>query len=204
MCRPHRSLKCKDSSSIDFMYLTMIGPTTSWFKIAELRSVNLVITVPPEGKGKKVTCEKNTKETDTTFDKSSAQISNLVYKTLFSRYPHCWYLRYNNGSKFKLHFHSLCDTYGIKHKPMNLQANVILEHIHAVLGNMLRTSQLDMAESVNASDTEVFLSEAAWAFTLPTTQCLKPPQVQQYLDKTCKEHSLTFRFHSWLAEIWGK
>ncbi len=60
---------------------------------------------------------------------------------------------------------------------MKLQANVILEHIHAVLGNMLRTSQLDMAESVNASDTEVFLSEAAWAFTLPTTQCLKPPQV---------------------------
>ncbi len=104
------TLKCKDSSSIDFMYLTLIGPTTSLFKIAELRTVNLVMTVPPEGKGKKVTCEKNTKETDATFDKSSAQISNLVYKTMFSRYPHCQYLRYNNGSKFKLHFHSLCDT----------------------------------------------------------------------------------------------
>jgi len=36
----------------------------------------------------------HTKEADTTFDKSSAQISNLVYKTWFCRYPCCWYLPY--------------------------------------------------------------------------------------------------------------
>jgi hypothetical protein len=37
-------------------------------------------TVPPAGIGKKVTFDKNTKVANY-FDKSSAQISNLVYKT---------------------------------------------------------------------------------------------------------------------------
>ncbi len=45
----------------------------------------------------------------------------------------------------------------------NPQANAILEHIHGVLGNMLRTSELDMAELVKTSDINVFLSDAAWA-----------------------------------------
>ncbi len=73
---------------------------------------------------------------------------------------------YNNGSKFELNFQSLCDTYGIKHKPTsvkNPQANAILERIHAVIGNMLRTSKLNMAEMVKPSDIDVFLSDAAWA-----------------------------------------
>jgi hypothetical protein len=45
----------------------------------------------------------------------------------------------------------------------NPQANAILERIHAVLGNMLRTSKLNMAKTVKASDIDVFLSNAAWA-----------------------------------------
>ncbi len=54
----------------------------------------------------------------------------------------------------------------MKRKPTsvkNPQSNAILECIHAVLGNMLRTSELDMAESVKASDIDIFLSDAAWA-----------------------------------------
>ncbi len=89
-----------------------------------------------------------------------------MYKTWFSRYPRCCFIIYNNGSEFKLHFRSLCNTYGIKHKPTsvkNPQANAILERIHGVLENMLRTSELDMAESVKASDIDVLLSDAAWA-----------------------------------------
>ncbi len=73
---------------------------------------------------------------------------------------------YNNGSKYKLHFRSLCDTYGIKHKPIsvkNPQANAILEHIHAVLRNMLHATECDMAELVKASDIDIFLSDATWA-----------------------------------------
>ncbi len=83
------TLKGKDGSSIDFMCLTMIHPATTWFKIVELPTVDLVMTVPPVGKGKKVTSSKNTKVAEPYFDKSSAQISNLVYKTWFCRYPRC-------------------------------------------------------------------------------------------------------------------
>jgi hypothetical protein len=86
------------------MCLTMINPATSWFEIVELPSVNLVMTVLPAGKGKKVTSSKNTEVTEITFDKSSAQISNLVYKTWFNKYPCCQYLIYDNGSKFELLF----------------------------------------------------------------------------------------------------
>jgi hypothetical protein len=83
------TLKGHDSSSIDFMCLTMINPATSWFEIVELPTVDLVMTVPPAGKGKKVTSSNNTTVVETTFDKSSAQTSNLVYKNWFSRYPRC-------------------------------------------------------------------------------------------------------------------
>ncbi len=62
------------------MCLTMIDPATSWFEIVELPTVTK-LTVPNTGKGKKVTCNNYTKESETTFNKSSAQISNLVYKT---------------------------------------------------------------------------------------------------------------------------
>jgi hypothetical protein len=144
----------------------MIDPATSWFEIVELPTVAQKTTVTPAGKGKKVTFDKYTKVAEPHFDKSSAQISNLVYKTWFSRYPRCRYIMYNNGSKFKLHFQSLCDTYGIKRKPTSVKnphAIAILECIHAVLGNMLRTSKLDMAKLVKASDINVFLSDAAWA-----------------------------------------
>jgi hypothetical protein len=41
--------------------------------------------------------------------------------------------------------------------------NAILERIHAVLGNMLHTSKLDVAKMVKASDIDVFLSDTAWA-----------------------------------------
>jgi hypothetical protein len=81
--------KGKDGSNIDFMCLTKINPATSWFEIVELSTVAQETTVPPVGKSKKVTFDKNTKVAEPYFDMSSAQISNLVYKTWFSRYPHC-------------------------------------------------------------------------------------------------------------------
>jgi hypothetical protein len=77
------TLKGKDGSSIDFIRLTMINPATSWFDIVELPTVAQETTVP------KITFAKNTKVAEPYFDKSSAQISNLVYKTWFSRYPRC-------------------------------------------------------------------------------------------------------------------
>ncbi len=40
---------------------------------------------------------------------------------------------------------------------------MLLEHFHAVFTNMLHTAELDMAESVNASDIDIFFADAAWA-----------------------------------------
>ena len=80
---------------------------------------------------------------------------------------------YDNGSEFKLHFHALWAAYGIKHKPTNIKnptANAVLERIHAVFTNMLRTAKLDMTKLVNASDINIFLADAAWAICLPTIQ----------------------------------
>jgi hypothetical protein len=57
------------------MCLTMIDPATSWFEMMELPTVTKS-TVPNTGKGKKATCTNYTK-VEATFDKTSAQISNL-------------------------------------------------------------------------------------------------------------------------------
>jgi hypothetical protein len=45
----------------------------------------------------------------------------------------------------------------------NPQANGILEHVHQVLGQMLCTAELDMADSVTPDDVNVFLDNTAWA-----------------------------------------
>jgi hypothetical protein len=74
------TLNGKDKSSLDFMCLTMIDPAASWFDIVELPTVD-TSTVATSTKGKKVTCNNYTKDADVTFDKSSAKIINLVYKT---------------------------------------------------------------------------------------------------------------------------
>ncbi len=90
-------LMAKTVQILTLLCLTMIDPATSWFKIVE----------PPklqrETSGSKAT-NKHTREADVYFDKTSEQISNLVYKTWFSKYPRCCYLLYDNGSKFKLPF----------------------------------------------------------------------------------------------------
>jgi hypothetical protein len=96
------------------------------------------------------------------FDKSSDQIARLVNKIWLCRYPRCRYLIFDNGSEFKLHFGTLCDSYGIKRKPTtikNPQANTICEHVHQVLGTMMRTAKLDMVDSVHPAD----IDNAVWA-----------------------------------------
>jgi hypothetical protein len=45
----------------------------------------------------------------------------------------------------------------------NPQANGVLERVHQVLGQMLCTDEIDMADSVTLNDINVFLDNAAWA-----------------------------------------
>jgi hypothetical protein len=73
---------------------------------------------------------------------------------------------YDNGSEFKVNFKYLCVTYGIKRKPTtikNPQAKAILERLHQVLAQMLRTAELNMAKTITPDDFDVFLDNGAWA-----------------------------------------
>jgi len=140
------------------MALTMIDPTSSWLKVVELPTITQVTTKKVNGKERTIEEE--------IFDKSSDRISQLVNKIWLCRYPRCCYLVHDNGLEFKLHFETLCDSYGIKHKPTtikNPQANTICEGAHQVLGTMMRTAELDMADSVHPADIDSFIDNAIWA-----------------------------------------
>ena len=116
------TLKGKDNSQTDFMALTMINPTSSWFKIAELSIVKWLRWQTVYGKELLMAGE--------IFDKTSERIAKLVNKTWLCRYPWCCHLIYNNGSEFKLHFKYLCESYGIRRKPTrvkNQQVDGILD-----------------------------------------------------------------------------
>ena len=54
-------------------------------------------------------------------------------------------------SEFKAQFKQMCDNYGMKEKPSssyNPQSNGIVERAHQVLGNALRTFELEMRNSI--------------------------------------------------------
>jgi hypothetical protein len=66
---------------------------------------------------------------------------------------------------FELNFEYLCDSYGITRKPTtvkNPRANSVLERVHQVLGQMLHTAELDMADLVTPYDVDVFLDNVTW------------------------------------------
>jgi hypothetical protein len=166
------TIKGKDGTVIEFMCSTMIDPATGWFEIAELP----VVEIPRAGTDRKTqkrvgSTNSKTQEAigqtkEAYFNKSSIMISKLVSKCWFSRYPCCKYGIYDNGSKFKLHFEDLCDSYGLKRKLTSIknpQANAILERLHDVLMNMIPTSELDMTDSVAPNDIDAVLIDAAWA-----------------------------------------
>ncbi len=146
----------------------MIDPASSWFEVVELPTIMQLVTRKVNGK------ETTIKEQ--IFDKSSDQISWLVIKIWLCRYPRCRYLIYDNGLEFKLHFEALCGSYGIKRKPTtikNPQANAICERIHQVLGTMMHTSELDMADSVDPADIDTFIDNAVWAICSTNHTVLK-------------------------------
>jgi hypothetical protein len=136
----------------------MINSASSWFEIVELPVEDHV----PTGD----TFKKDGKTMEAYFDKSSFMISHLVNKCWFSRYPCCRNIIYDNGSKFKLNFETLCDSYRVKRKPTSIknpQANAILEQIHQAVMAMVCTSEIDMADSVAPSDIDAVITNPSWA-----------------------------------------
>ncbi len=149
---------------MDFMALTMIDPTSSWFEISELPIFKQLCQQTVTGKELLIADEIFLMWIQ--IDKTSEHIAKLVNKTWLCRHPRCPHLIYDNGSEFKLHFEYLCESYAIKCKPTTVkkpQANGKLECVHQVLGQILRTAELDMVDSVTPDDVVVFLDNAAWA-----------------------------------------
>eukprot|EP00804_Cyclotella_cryptica_P011567 CCRYP_012078-RA/>CCRYP_012078-RA protein AED:0.28 eAED:0.28 QI:0/-1/0/1/-1/1/1/0/261 len=144
----------------------MIDPATSWFKIVELPVSQLQeLDIPTGTKGQRIK-DTHVQTKRPYFDKTTATVGNIINRTWFSCYPRSQYIIYNNGSEFKLHSDTLYDSYGLKCKPTsvrNPQANAILERVHQTIKAMLRTADLDVADTVSESDIADFLTNAAWA-----------------------------------------
>ena len=150
MCGSHRTIHPQwHKTQIDFMCVTMIDPATSWFEIVELLISQHELSIP-KGPKRHKSKDKHIQSKQPYFDKMSAMVGRLVNKTWFCHYPLSQYIVYNNGSEFKLHFETRYDSYGLKRKPTsvrNPQGNAILERVHQTIMAMLRTAELDMADT---------------------------------------------------------
>ena len=173
---PH-TLRGKDGTEIDFMFLTMIDQATSWFQIVEVLVTTDAVLLMDTKRHKGTKTHKQTKLPY--FDKSLANISNLVNNTWFRCYPHCQNINYDNESKFKLHFKAPSESFGIKRKQSSFKnptVDALLEQAHQVIALVLHTAEIDMATSVAPSDIDEFLTNAACVIysTYPTVQKASP------------------------------
>ena len=148
----------KDKTCVEFMCMTMIDPATGWFEVVELPTVAVYREYKKDREIKYVE--------DEILDRTSACISQLFNKTWLSRYPRPAEVVCDNGSEFKKDFAALLESFSIKRKPTtikNPQANAILERVHGVLGDMMRTSNINNLDTVDENLIDEFLTDAAWA-----------------------------------------
>lgn len=123
---------------LELIAMTFIDPATGWFEIAE---------VPAK-------------------DKSSARISNLFDDVWLARYPRPKEVIFDNGSEFKKDFLPLLKDFAIKPKPTtvkNPQSNAVVERVHQVVGNMIRTQELDNRVFDYINPWGPILTSVAWA-----------------------------------------
>ncbi|GFH56268.1 hypothetical protein CTEN210_12744 [Chaetoceros tenuissimus] len=128
--------------------MTMIDTATGWFEIREVPTAAIELKKKPKKKrGRPSINDEDDIITKTTImDKSSARISQLFDQTWLSRYPRPTRVIFDNGVEFKKDFLPLLKDYGIKPVTTtikNPQANAILERVHLVIHNMIRTHELD-------------------------------------------------------------
>ena len=79
------------------------------------------------------------------MDKSSARISQIFDQIWLSRYPRPKRVIIDNGVEFKKDFIPLTEDYGVKVVTTtikNSQANAIIERLHQVVHNMMRSKEL--------------------------------------------------------------
>jgi hypothetical protein len=152
--------------------LTMIDPATGWF---EIKATN----------------------------NSATSIQDLLHNTWLAHYPQPQFIVFDNGNigEFKREFKQMCDNNGIKAKPTtsnNLQENAIIERVHKVVNDMLRSFDLENnhenLEEQEDNPFDYFLQSTAWLkatrSTYHTTLQATPCQLVFGIDMI---HNIAFR-----------
>jgi hypothetical protein len=140
----------KPLKSHSLIALTMIDPAAEWFEIVEANN------------------------------KLAASIQDLFHNNWLAQYPCHQFIVFDNGGKFKCEFKQMCNNYGIIARPTtnhNPQANSIIEQVHKVVNEMLRSFDLEKENSEEDNPFDYFLQSTAWAIkstyhtTLQATPC---------------------------------
>jgi transposase InsO family protein len=88
-------------------------------------------------------------------NKDSGTIANIIKQTWLTQYPWPSQVVFDQGKEFMGEFARMVqEDYGIKRKPItthNPQANSIIERVHQMIGNIIRTHQVGSAE-INEND----------------------------------------------------
>jgi transposase InsO family protein len=143
----------KGMKTLEFIAVTMIDPATSWLEMKQLKT------------------------------KRADEVASAVETTWLTRYPWPQEIVFDAGSEFKAEFKKMIEEdYGIKAKPItvrNPQSNGMIERIHAVVKNMIRT--FDTTE-IDINDKDPFIglvSSICWAVrsTYHTTLKATPGQL---------------------------
>ena len=106
--------------------VTMIDPATSWFEMKQIAN------------------------------KRASTVAQAVEQTWLTRYSWPKKIIYDRGSEFMTEFATMVrEESGIKKRgisPRNLQANFILERIHQVIGNMIKTFKIYDRQDIEEQD----------------------------------------------------
>jgi hypothetical protein len=140
------------TKTLELRALTMIDPTTGWFEVKDVKKAD------------------------------SATCGAVFDDVWLSRYPRPQYIGFDNGSEYKSVFDEMCLNYGLDKKPStpyNPQSNGIIERVHQVLNDALRTFELENRELDETDPWTPFLSAAAFAIrsTYHTTMEATPAQL---------------------------
>ena len=126
----------KDRKAKELRALTMIDPVTGWFEIKAIMKPDAVT------------------------------VMDAFHEAWLCRYPRPEEIGFDNGSEFKDVFSATCRNYGVKEKHStshNPQSNGVIERIHQVVGNSLRTFQLESANLTENDPWTPYLASVAWA-----------------------------------------
>ena len=112
------TIQRKGSNNLICRCVTMIDPATGWYEIHQYG------------------------------DKRSLTVANIAEQAWSSRYPWLTQITFDRGSELiEKEFQTMIkNDYGIKGKPItvrNPQANAIIERVHQVIGNIIRTFELE-------------------------------------------------------------